>query len=81
MRLEKQKGSTVVWVVILAIVIILLLWWLLGGSAVDNDLPTDVAVEEIQDPEAASIASDLEGLDTVDLEVEFSDIETDLEQL
>lgn len=79
-KLEKQKGAAnLIWIIIIVVVVILLAWWMFGG-----DGKKDVADEnstDIQDEETAGIATDLEGLDTIDLESEFADIEADLEQL
>jgi len=78
--MDKQKGSVWVWIIVV-VVILLLVWWIFSGDSEEPVVSDNLVMEEIQDPEAASIAGDLEGLDAIDLEAEFSDIEADLEQL
>ena len=78
--MEKQKGAAkLIWIIIIVVVVVLLAWWMFGGSN-DTEILENVG-DEIQDEEAASIAADLEGLDELDLEAEFADIEADLDQL
>lgn len=80
LNLERQKGAGLVWVIVVVIVILLLVWWIFGGGSAPTT-PDDTAEVQIQDTETANIASDLDGLDTMDLEAEFSDIEADLQAL
>ncbi|PIR87026.1 MAG: hypothetical protein COU11_02235 [Candidatus Harrisonbacteria bacterium CG10_big_fil_rev_8_21_14_0_10_49_15] len=82
--MNKQKGSAgVVWVIIIVIVVALLIWWLAGTGPAEAPAveENETLSEQIEDQEAAEIAAELEGLGEADLEAEFSDVETDLEQL
>ena len=80
--IKSEKGSAgTAWIIVIVVVIALLVWWLASSPAEAPVLEEETLSSQIEDEATAGIALELEGLSSADLEVEFSEIEADLNQL